>query len=337
VSDRRDREGIALSIVAAAGFGAMAVLAKLAYASGAGVLEVLTIRFAIAAAVLGALTARRPAPPRPAARHLAAGLALGALCYAAESGLFFASLTRLPAGLAELLLYAYPALVVGGAVLLGREAFSRRRAVALAVATVGIALVLLGGGGVRLDPVGVALALGAALAYTAYILLAGHLGRAVPPLRMAALVSAGAAGSFAVAGLALGQLHFAFGVAGWAWIAAIALVSTVLPLTAFLAGMERLGAGKASILSTLEPPVTVGFAFLAFGDTLAPGQLAGGLLVVGSVVVLQARLASRRHADPPLPTRRATARTFALRAARGGRVGLRTQVGRLPGPGLRRS
>lgn len=336
MSHGREREGLLLLLLSAAGFGAMAVLAKLAYAAGASVPEVLTVRFAIAAVVLGLLAARRPASTPLTRRSVLAGLGLGAVLYAAESGLFYASLTRLHADVAELLLYTYPALVVAGAVVLGREAFSRRRAGALAVAIAGVGLVLLGGRSVAIDPLGAALALGAAIGYTAYILAAGPVGRSVPPLRLAALVCAGAAATFAVAGAVTGSLHFDFGLEGWAWIVALAVGSTVLPLTAFLAGMERLGAGRAAIVSTLEPPITVALAFVAFGEKLAPLQLAGGLLVVGAVVVLHARLASRRRVSAPQPSRRAAARTFALRAARGRPMGLRAQVGRLPGPGLRR-
>jgi drug/metabolite transporter (DMT)-like permease len=336
MSHGREREGLLLLLLSAAGFGAMAVLAKLAYAAGASVPEVLTVRFALAAVVLGTLARRRPARAPLTRRSVLTGLGLGAGLYAAESGLFYASLTRLHADVAELLLYAYPGLVVAGAVALKRESFSARRGAALGVAGAGVGLVLLGGQAVAIDPLGAALALGAAVGYTAYILVAGPAGRTLDPLRLSALVCAGAAATFAVAGLATGSLQLDLGLEAWGWMIALALGSTVLPLAAFLAGMERMGAGRAAIVSTLEPPITVALAFLAFGERLAPLQLAGGLLVVGAVVVLQARLASLRRVPAAQPARRAAARTFALRAARGRPMGLRAQVGRLPGPGFRR-
>jgi drug/metabolite transporter (DMT)-like permease len=301
----RERQGILLCAASAAGFGAMAVLAKLAYAAGAGVVEVLTIRFALAAAVLGALAPRRVRPGRGA---LAAGLALGAVCYAAESGVFFAALMRLDAAPAELLFYAYPTLVVVGAILLGRETATRRKLGALALASSGVVLVLVGGHAGAIEPAGAALALAAAVGYAGYILLADR----VPtnPRTLAALVCAGAAASFGVFGLASGELRLDLGLEAWAWIAAIALVSTVIPLAAFLAGMERIGPGRASILSTLEPPLTVALAWAALGEALAPLQLAGGGLVVAAVAVLQARgrLAFLRggasaHSSRPAPAR----------------------------------
>src|SRR6185369_10764353 len=131
----------------------------------------LLVRFGVAAVVLWAIVAvRRPA--RPSLRIVAYAFGLGALGYALQAATFFASLERLDASLAALLLYAYPALVVLGGIALRREPANRRRLGALALAASGTVLVLAGGGAGALDAAGVALALGAAVAYTAYILAA---------------------------------------------------------------------------------------------------------------------------------------------------------------------
>ena len=66
------------------------------------------------------------------------------------------------------------------------------------------------------------------------------------------------------------------------------MVSTVGAIGLFFAGLARVGPTTASILATVEPLVTVLLAFLVFGETLGAAQLAGGALVVGAVLVLQA-------------------------------------------------
>ena len=76
--------------------------------------------------------------------------------------------------------------------------------------------------------------------------------------------------------------------AGFGWLAAIAVVSTVGAVSLFFAGLKRVGPTTASILSTAEPVTTVVLAFLAFGESLGPVQLAGGALVLGAVLVLSA-------------------------------------------------
>jgi drug/metabolite transporter (DMT)-like permease len=76
---------------------------------------------------------------------------------------------------------------------------------------------------------------------------------------------------------------------GWAAVIAIGLACTVLPILAFFAGLKRVGPSRASILSTLEPVVTVALAWMALDEALSFAQLAGGALVLASA----ARLSSR--------------------------------------------
>jgi len=73
---------------------------------------------------------------------------------------------------------------------------------------------------------------------------------------------------------------------GWASVIAIALVSTVVAITTFFAGMERLGATDASTLSTLEPVITVTLAWAVLHESLSVTQMVGGLLIIVAVVVL---------------------------------------------------
>jgi len=100
-------------------------------------------------------------------------------------------------------------------------------------------------------------------------------------------VCTGATATFLLVSLATGGPELAFAAAGWGWLAAIALVSTVGAVIAFFAGLERVGPSAAAILSTLEPVVTVGLAALAFGESLAGVQLLGAGLVLAAVVVMQ--------------------------------------------------
>ena len=67
----------------------------------------------------------------------------------------------------------------------------------------------------------------------------------------------------------------------------LACGSTVLGITAFFVGLREVGPATASIVSTAEPAVTVGLATSIYGEALGPGQLAGGVLVLAAVVVLQ--------------------------------------------------
>ena len=320
-TDSGHARGVGLVLLSAIGFGLMAVFAKKAYGAGVSVTTLLALRFGLAAGAFWVIVALRShprdghsAPGRPARRLIAGGLALGAFGYALEAAAFFGALSRMDASLTSLLLYIYPALVFAGAVAVGREHPDRARIAALAAASAGVALVLAGGASGTLDPVGVALAAFSAVSYAAYVLISDRIIGRVDPVRLGALVTTGAAAAFWSYCLLTGGPDLGFAAVGWAWIVALALVSTVGAISTFALGMRRIGPATASIVSSVEPVITVGLVMALFGERLAPVQLAGGVLVIGAVVALQLRgggsTSVRGHVAPadlpaPAPARAA--------------------------------
>ena len=288
-----DGMGPALCLVSAACFGAMAIFGKLAYEAGVSPSVLLLVRFGLAAAALGVLLLLRPglraAPARPGRRVLLIAVGLGAIGYAAQASLYFAALRLMDAAPLSLILYTYPVLVTVAAALLGRERLTPARCAALAAASGGTLLVLLGAGGAGFKSLGALLAFAAAITYTVYILVADTVVHQVPPVVLSASVMAGAAGTFGLRTALTGGLGLGFRPAGWFWLMCIALVSTVLAMLAFFAGLKRTGPSTAAILSTFEPVITTALAALALGESLSGAQIAGGVLVLVSVVVLQVR------------------------------------------------
>jgi drug/metabolite transporter (DMT)-like permease len=293
--------GVLLCLLSAAAFGTLGIFGKLASEAGANTATTLLVRFALAGLVFAAVlsvTGRWERLPR---RVILTGLGLGAFGYSLQSALFFAAIERLDVSMVALLLYTYPAFVTLAAIALGRAAPSLRTGVALTVASAGLVLVLLAGGGGGFEAVGALLALGASLTYTTYILVSDGVIADVDPFALALLVLTGASASFTVGGLATGSLDLALPGEAWLWLVLIALVSTVVAVSAFFAGLRRVGPSEAAILSTFEPPVTVMLAFLILGERLTVAQLAGGALVLAAVVMLQlpARRAAPRLAEVP--------------------------------------
>lgn len=296
-----------MCIGSGAAFGAMAIFGKLAYENGTTPGTLLAVRFILAAAlfwllVLGgrAIVAELRALTR---RDLALALGLGAVGYSLQAGCYFLALERIDASLLSLLLYTFPAIVAVAAVAIGRERLDVRRVVALALASAGLVLVLAGAGAGSVEASGVALALGAAVIYSTYILVSDGVAARVRPGLLSALVCTGAAVSLTVSTTLLGELRPADVTgAGWGWLACLALVSTVVAVALFFAGLRRVGPTTASILATVEPVVTVLLAFAVFGETLGPVQLVGGAFVVAAVLALNLRLprpmAARAAPDP---------------------------------------
>ena len=226
-------------------------------------------------------------PARPPNRFVVAALLMGALGYAVEAGLFFVALERIDASLVELLLYAYPAIVTAVSLAWGREAPAPRLLGALALATLGVIGVFAGSLASGVDPVGLALGLGAAAVYAGYVLAGERVVTAVHPVLLAALVATGATASFTVAGLVRGGLPYpAHGRRLDGSVAVIAAVATVVPMAALFAGIERVGAPTASIVSTFEPVVTVVLAGLVLGETLSLVEATGAACVILAVRLL---------------------------------------------------
>lgn len=277
------RIGLGATLASAIFLSGLGITTQLAFEAGVSVGTLLSGRFLVASVILWLLVALLRAQP-PTARQTTAGLALG-VGYSAHAWLFSASLARLDAGLVDLLLFTYPALVTVGAVASRRDHWSRQRAIALAAATAGTSLVLVGGLH-SIDPLGAVLAVAAAIAYAAYTLVsAGQLER-TNPLVLTALVTTGAAITLTPGGVALGAVTIDIGAAALLLVVAVGVIAAA-GMSAFVAGISRLGPARASIVSAVQPALTPVLGFIVFADRLGPAQVLGGVLVVGGVVVLE--------------------------------------------------
>lgn len=296
----REREGVLLCLVAAAAYSTTGTLSKLAYEAEVGVLTLLVVRTVVAAVLFWGLVrlTRSAVAPRPA---LVKGFVVGLLGTSVQVWMFASALARIDAALASLLLYAYPAMVAVAAVLIGRERPSARRFVALGAATAGVALVLAGAGGASLDAAGVLLALGAAAVYTMYLLTSHALLEQVPPATLAAVGSSGAAVAFLTVGTVDGGIDLGFEAWGWWPVLGTALCSSVLAVGAGLAGVARVGPTINSIILTTEIPLGVLLAVVFLDERLRPPQIAGAILVLAAVLLLQVRARSPAAPDPRPP------------------------------------
>lgn len=278
-------QGIAWIILSAAGFGAMAIFAKLAYRDGVSLSTMLFLRFAIAGALLAAWGAWR-GMRWPRGRDLLWLVAMGGIGYVGQSFSFFAALQYASAGLVALLLYLYPAIVVVLSALVFKRAIGVGRGWAVMAALAGTALTV--GGDLASEMPGIVLGIAAALIYSAYILAGERVMPRVGAQAAATVVMLAAALVYGVlacgAGLALPAT-----ATGWNAVLAIALLSTLLAILGFFKGLEKLGAADASTLSTLEPLITVGLAALVLGETVTAVQMTGGGLILAAVIYLARR------------------------------------------------
>lgn len=284
------RLAIFLVLLSALGFGSIAMFAKLAYGTGVGPTMLLALRFLLAAAFLAPVIWFRRIP-LPRGRVFAGFVLMGAL-YTAQAQSYFTALLYASSGLVGLLLYVYPILVTALAVLLGWEKLERRTLMLLGLAVAGLAVTL--GGQLHGQPLGIVFGLLAAGIYAVYILTGGKLTPNVHPLAATLVVLSAAASFNGVLALASGN-GLPHGLTAWLAIAAIAIFSTVLAIAAFLAGIKHIGAAQASIISTMEPVVTLGLGVVLLDETVSASQMLGGAMVLAAVILLAQRPAQSRE------------------------------------------
>jgi drug/metabolite transporter (DMT)-like permease len=290
--------GLLFIVVSAASFGTLGIFARLAYADGAGALTVLALRFALAGVVMLALMLTQRLP-FPRGWTLLGLTLMGALGYVSQSFSYFTALTLASVGLVALLLYLYPAIVTLLALVFLRERLTSLKLVALLVALAGTALTI-GPAALNTEgsPLGIALAVAAALIYSVYILVGARVtpgAGAIPSSTVIILSSAAVFGAL----VAWHGPTFPASTAGWEAVAAIALISTVLPIVSFFAGLARVGPTAAATLSTFEPVVTVTLAALLLGEPLMLTQMAGGALILLAAIALAVAGRDRRRERTP--------------------------------------
>lgn len=196
---------------------------------------------------------------------------------------FYLSATRYASmGLVALLLYLYPAFVILLTLIIFKTRLTWVRLWVLILATVGAAFTANPEGG---QLPGILLAVAAAVIYAVYLITGASVLKKVSSVQSSAVIFASTAmvfGSLA----ALNGPHWPSTPAAWQAVAAISLVATILPVVAFLAGIQRIGPTDASLLSTVEPVVTVLLAMLLFGEVPQPRMLFGGVLILTAVLLL---------------------------------------------------
>jgi len=288
-----------------AGLGAlMGVLFSFVVILGKGLLRgqppfaLLFFRFGVAAALLAlvCLAKGRPLRPEPGER---VGLAIAAtLGYGTESALYFAGLNHGSAAAVTLLFYTYPVWVMLTAIALDRRLPAGMLFGALALAIVGSAIVVIGGSGVDIEPVGIVLALLCAFAYTGYLIGTDRVVRRTNPLTTATWLAAGAS---------LANLTYALLFHGWSTPtgrdAALRVVGmgvcTAGAFVCMIASLQRIGAVRNAILGVIEPLMVAVLAAVFLDEPVSASLAIGGaLILVGGVIATLAR--GERIVEPDL-------------------------------------
>ena len=273
--------GIIFIAISAASFGTLAIFGRYAYNDGMNIYTVLFLRFGISASFMTVILFLRK-EHFPRGQILAQLVGMGALGYVGQSFMYMTAINYASAGLVALLLYLYPFFVAILATIFLHEKITRVKIIALVLALLGTALTV---GPVSGMLIGALMAIAAALIYSVYIIVGTNVMKHVSAVQSSTVIFASAGAVYGLLTLVNG-IQLPAGNSGWLAMLGIIVVSTIIPVVTFLAGLERIGPTNAAMLSTLEPVVTVLLAAWLFGDKLLPIVMAGGALILTAVIML---------------------------------------------------
>lgn len=277
-------------------FGANHVAARLAFNHGLDVASAVTVRSLITALVVGLIVWQQRVSLTVTKRQRGFLLLISGLV-AVQSLSLYAAVARLPVALALLTFNTYPLWTAFFAWLFYRHKPERAVLLAMPVLLLGLALALdvfgatsgLGAAGQwsRIGA-GVAFAMLAAAVFGAALVCTQHEAAGVDG-RLRTTVTMALVGLLALLVLPLqGGLHLPQAAAGWWGLAGLTLCYGTA-FTIMFTLLPKLGVVGSSPIMNVEPVAALVLAWALLGQSIAPVQVAGALIVVGAVMALGLR------------------------------------------------
>ncbi|MEU0173498.1 EamA family transporter [Streptomyces massasporeus] len=308
VSGRGRGVGLGLALLSAVAFGGSGVAAKPLIEAGLDPLHVVWLRVAGAALVMLPLAVRHRALLRRRPGLLAG---FGLLAVAGVQACYFAALSRIPVGVALLIEYLAPALVLGWVRFVQKRPVTRAAAVGVVLAVGGLACVVEVWSGLGFDALGLLLALGAACCQVGYFVLSDQgsdagdeapdpLGIIAYGLLVGAAVLTVVARPWTMDWSVLQGTASMDGrpVAAVVLLAWIVLVATVVAYVTGVVSVRRLSPQVAGVVACLEAVIATVLAWVLLGEHLSAPQIAGGAIVLVGAFIAQSSTPSKGSEQP---------------------------------------
>lgn len=304
------RVGYLCVAAAAALWGFNGVFSRIAIDGGVGPLQLGAGRAFAAALVL--LPFLLPHARRIERSMLLPIFLFGLFGIVLSQGLFFEAISRLDVALALVIVYTAPIPVAAYQRLRFAEVLPMKAYLGMLVAIVGVAMAVLGGGGITsVDTAGLLFAFATAAAYAMQVILAARQPAALPPLARtgAAMLTASAIWMVIVPVWTLpfdvlrlpeelqGRIDIAVPV--WFAVAWVVLLGTIVAYLLFLVGASRIGPGATSVVGMIEPILAAFVAWILLGQSLTAVEAAGIVLAIAAITYVErSRMSQHRRSAP---------------------------------------
>lgn len=300
--------GLGLALASAVAFGGSGVAAKPLIEAGLDPLHVVWLRVAGAALVMLPLAVRHRAL---LLRRPVLLVGFGLLAVAGVQACYFAALSRIPVGVALLVEYLAPGLVLGWVRFVQRRPVTRAAALGVVLAVGGLACVVEIWAGLGFDALGLLLALGAACCQVGYFVLSDQgsdagedapdpLGVIAYGLLIGAVVLTAVARPWTMDWTVLTGTARMDGdpVPAALLLAWIILVATVLAYVTGVLSVRRLSPQVAGVVACLEAVIATVLAWVLLGEHLSAPQIVGGVVVLVGAFIAQSSAPAKGTGAP---------------------------------------
>ena len=209
---------------------------------------------------------------------------MGAVLYSAQAFSYFTAVSLIGSSLTSILLYLYPSIVLVLSVILLKAKVHKLDITALVLTTIGAILVV----GIKFENIniiGVIFGIMAALVYSFYIIIGTKAMSRTSPVVATGVVIASSAFIYVLYGLSTG-VDFPQNIEQWKWISYISIVSTIIAIITFFAGLKLIGPVKSSMISTFELVITLFCSYLFLGEKMGFVQIIGSIFILISAIIL---------------------------------------------------
>ncbi|MCT4605687.1 MAG: DMT family transporter [Marinisporobacter sp.] len=286
-------KGIIYVVVSTIGFSVIPILAKIGFHSGSNSTTMLFYRFLIATIIFLVYMCFKKQNILLTNKKLYLPFILSSIAYGTQCLLFFSAFKYISPSIGELIYYIYPIFVTISAFFFLGEPIHIRKIICILLSIIGCGFILLSPWD-HIQLKGIFMVIMASIMSTIYITMNKKVLSHIDSLTVTAYVSFGCSIYYLIYGTSTHTLELSINLKTFICILVLAFWSTIMGLFAFLKGLSLIGASKASIISLIEPLMTVLLSFIIFSTTLTINQIIGGILIILSIYLFEKKSSNQK-------------------------------------------
>lgn len=279
-------KGVIYTIISSLCFGIMPILAKVAYNNGLNTETLLFLRFVFASILLFVYVKIKNINMKLEFKTILYIFLICLFGYSSSSIFLFRSYNHISIGMASIILYTYPVIVLILSFFIGRKNIKLSSIVALLLSITGV-YILLGEVSLTFNMKGIFLSFGSAIFFAIYVIgTSSKRLESINSFVMTLILSLSSTIIMGVYGVTTNKIIFNLNIYSLLSIVLLSIISTVIALITFTEGVKLIGPINASILSNMEPLVGISLGVILLGESLNSSLILGSLLVLSSSVII---------------------------------------------------